>query len=280
MNLLTAIRIAYALPMIDALESLLRKICPYELESDSANRAFQRGMDALVEGLEQRGVAGAKQGFHQAIQEMKAVKYDRRFLRPSVLIVGEYLLNFHPGANHDIEDYLEKNGFEIIEAHMTDVIQKTYFTKEAKIREYNLDSTLREKGWHWIVSQVFDQAHADTDRIAASHPLYTPPCRLPELARESDSIIHHTFDTGEGILIPAEIMHHAQQGCRSFVILQPFGCLPNHVVGRGIVKRWKELYPNVQILSLDYDPDVSFANIENRLQMLVMNTKARNSLSD
>ena len=64
--------------------------------------------------------------------------------------------------------------------------------------------------------------------------------------------------------------------CRSFVILQPFGCLPNHVVGRGISKRLKEMYPDAQILPLDYDPDVSFANIENRLQMLIMNAKSGN----
>ena len=77
------------------------------------------------------------------------------------------------------------------------------------------------------------------------------------------------------MLIPGEILHHAKHGCRAFVILQPFGCLPNHVVGRGIVKRLKELYPDAQILPLDYDPDVSFANIENRLQMLIMNVRER-----
>lgn len=70
--------------------------------------------------------------------------------------------------------------------------------------------------------------------------------------KESDPIIHHTFDAGEGVLIPGEILHHAAHGCRAFVILQPFGCLPNHVVGRGISKRLKELYPDVQILPLDY----------------------------
>ena len=59
------------------------------------------------------------------------------------------------------------------------------------------------------------------------------------------------------------------------MILQPFGCLPNHVVGRGIVKKMREMYPDAQILPLDYDPDVSFANLENRLQMLIMNVKER-----
>ena len=97
--------------------------------------------------------------------------------------------------------------------------------------------------------------------------------RMDDLVKDSDPIIHHTFDAGEGVLIPGEIIHHAKHGCKYFLILQPFGCLPNHVVGRGISKKLKEMYPNAQILPLDYDPDVSFANIENRLQMLVMNAK-------
>ncbi|MCD7737252.1 MAG: hypothetical protein LUI07_09905 [Lachnospiraceae bacterium] len=120
---------------------------------------------------------------------------------------------------------------------------------------------------------VFDFAHDVTNSIAREHPLYERACRLPELVKASDPIIHHTFDAGEGVLIPGEILHHAEKGCRAFVILQPFGCLPNHVVGRGISKKLKELYPDAQILPLDYDPDVSFANIENRLQMLIMNAK-------
>ena len=275
MNMLTAVRIAFALPMIDALEGLLRKIRPYELEPGSADRAFAEGMEELTEGIRRGGVPGAKKGFRKAIEKMKQVSYDRSHLRPTVLIVGEYLLNFHPGANHGIEAYLEKNGFEIIEAHMTDVIRKTYFTKDTQIREYHLSRPFMEKSWYRIANQVFELAHDAADRIASAHPLYTPPCRLPELVKGSDPIIQHTFDTGEGVLIPAEIIHYAGQGCRAFVILQPFGCLPNHIVGRGVTKKLKELYPQVQILALDYDPDVSFANIENRLQMLIMNVKNR-----
>lgn len=273
MNLASSIRIAFALPMIDAMEELLRKIRPYELKKGAANKAFERGMDYIVEGLAKHGVAGAKKGFQKAIRLMKRIPYDRTNRKPTVLIVGEYLLNFHPGANHDIEDYLEKNGFEIIEARMTDVIRKTYFYKAAQNKEYHLHKPFREKAWYSATNIFFDMAHDLTDKIAGEHPLYEPACRMEDLVKDSDSIIHHTFDTGEGVLIPAEIIHHAKHGCKAFVILQPFGCLPNHVVGRGIAKKLKEMYPDVQILPLDYDPDVSFANIENRLQMLIMNAK-------
>ncbi|MFR2030790.1 MAG: hypothetical protein ACLS3M_04875 [Collinsella sp.] len=108
----------------------------------------------------------------------------------------------------------------------------------------------------------------------AASPLYEPDAHARARAR-SDKILHHTFDAGEGVLIPAEILEHAKRGCRNFVILQPFGCLPNHVVGRGLIHALKEQYPLAQFLPLDYDPDVSFANVENRLQMLIMNAKAQ-----
>ena len=273
MNLLAAARIAFALPMIDVLEELLRKIRPYELEPGSADRAFDEALDHVVRGLQDHGISGARRGFRWAVDRMAQVPYDRNREKPRVLIVGEYLLNFHPGANHDIERYLERSGFEIIEARMSDVIQKSYFYQDTQMKEYHLKQPLRKKAWYDLADRIFDLAHTVTDSIARRHPLYTPACRLPELVRASDPVIHHTFDAGEGVLISGEILHHAQQGCRAFVILQPFGCLPNHVVGRGVVKQLKKLYPDAQILPLDYDPDVSFANIENRLQMLVMNTR-------
>ena len=226
LSLLSALRIAYALPMIDILEELLRKIRPYELTKGSADAAFEQAMDAVIDGLSRHGVNGAK------------------------------------------------HGFEIIEARMSDVIQKSYFYRDMQVREYHLHKPLQEKLWYRMADLFFNLAHDAADKIASAHLLYDRPAvRLPELVKESDPIIHHTFDAGEGVLIPGEILHHAAHGCRAFVILQPFGCLPNHVVGRGISKRLKELYPDVQILPLDYDPDVSFANIENRLQMLIMNAR-------
>ena len=275
MNLYSAVCLAAALPMIDILEELLRKIRPYEKAKGSSDQAFEAAMDDIVEGMEKRGLRGLYRGFRKAVGRMKEIPYDRSKKKPGVLIVGEYLLNFHPGANHEIERYLEKNGFEIIEARMTDVIRKSYYCRDEQIRNFHLKKGFAQKVWYHTASQIFELAHSLADWIAKKHPLYKRATRLPELAEKSDPIIPRSFDAGEGILIPGEIIHHAEHGCKAFVILQPFGCLPNHVVGRGIVKKLRELYPDVQILSLDYDPDVSFANLENRLQMLVMNSKER-----
>ena len=269
----SSVLVALCLPMLDVLEDLLRKIRPYETIKGSAQEGFDKALNFLLDGLDRSGMRGAINGFKKAIDTMKSIAYDRTKPKPQVLIVGEYLLNFHPGANHDIEQYLEDNGLEVIQARMTDVIRKTYFYKRAQVKEYHLDKPFNEKTWYTVADNLFEFAHSITDHIAKKHPLCSPVVRMPELVKESDPIIHHTFDAGEGVLIPGEILHHAKEGCRSFIILQPFGCLPNHVVGRGLTKKLKELYPEANILALDYDPDVSFANIENRLQMLIMNTK-------
>ncbi len=273
MNFYSSIKLAFMLPMIDAYEEILRKIRPYEIIEGSSDEAFEKAMDYLIDGMEKSGIHGAFKGFAKGIKTFGTVKYDRSVKKPKVLIVGEYLLNFHPGANHDIEAYLEKNGFEIIEAKMTDVIQKTYFYQDSQIREYKVDRPTGLKIWMRTADAFFDIAHSLTDRIAKRNSLYKGSKKLKEMAEYSDPVIPHTYDSGEGILIPAEIIHHAKEGCKAFVILQPFGCLPNHVIGRGIGKKLKEMFPDVSLLPLDYDPDVSFANVENRLQMLIMNVK-------
>ena len=114
---------------------------------------------------------------------MKGVRYDRSHPRPTVLIVGEYLLNFHPGANHESERYLAENGLEIIEARMTDVIRKSYFYKHAQSREYHVDLPFGERSWYAIADHFFELAHDRCDRIARAHPLYEPPTRMPELVK-------------------------------------------------------------------------------------------------
>lgn len=270
-NMTSLLRITMGLPMIDALEEILRKIRPYEKVKGSADKAFEEGMEMLTQGLAKHGVPGAIRGFKKAMRHLSSVEYDRSKPKPTVLIVGEYLLNFHPGANGDIERYLEDNGFEIIEAKMTDVIQKSYFCQGKQITEFKVHRDKATRFWSKVANRFFTFAHHVVDHVARKEPLHEKSVLMDELSVASDPVIHHTFDTGEGILIPAEIIHHAKHGCRNFVILQPFGCLPNHVIGRGVCKKLKEMFPDIELLPLDYDPDVSRANIENRLQMLIMN---------
>jgi predicted nucleotide-binding protein (sugar kinase/HSP70/actin superfamily) len=172
-----------------------------------------------------------------------------------------------------VEEYLEKNNMEVILPRMLDVFRRDYLRKISEIKDFHVSYPFGEVLTTYIGEGLFDFAINKLEKTALKHPLYEPSTRLPEIAAVTDRVMHRTFTSGEGWLIPGEILHHASRGVHSFVILQPFGCLPNHICGRGVVKRLKEEFPNIQILPLDYDPDTSFANIENRLQMLIMNSR-------
>jgi len=256
----------------DALENLRRKIRPYELQKGETDKLVENAFVEIANGIAKGGMSGSIKPFKKAIKQLCKVRYDRTKLREQVLIQGEYLLTFHPGSNQEVEKYLEKNGMEVIFPRMYGIYRHLFLNHTiSEIKEFKVKHSLYDTMYATLGNKFMDFAVKHTDRIAKAHPLYEPDVTLEEVAKLSDHIMHHSILSGESFLIAGDILHYAAKGIRSFIILQPFGCLPNHICGRGIIKKIKEHYPAIQILPLDYDPDVSFANIENRLQMLIMN---------
>jgi len=272
---LTYANVVWGIIEADTLEFLRRKIRPYELQKGETDRIVENAFLEIAEGLSKSGIAGSIKPFKKAIKDLRAVSYDRSNLKEPVYVQGEYLLTFHPGSNQEVEKYLENNGMEVIFPRMHSIYRHLFLQHTiAKIKEFKVKFPLYDKLFAYSGYKFMDIAVKFADRIAGTHPLYEKDITLEEAAKYSDHIMHHSILSGESFLIGAHLLHHAEKGIRSFVILQPFGCLPNHVCGRGIIKKIKEQYPDIMILPLDYEPDVSFANIENRLQMLIMITRS------
>jgi predicted nucleotide-binding protein (sugar kinase/HSP70/actin superfamily) len=258
----------------DALEFLRRKIRPYELEKGQTDRVVDNAFVEIAAGLASGGIRGSMKPFRKAVDNLCKVRYDRSALREPVAIQGEYLLVFHPGSNMEIERYLERNGMEVIYPRMSGIYRHLFLQHTiSEIKEFDVKHKLYDKLYALAGNRFMDAAIRSADKIAARHPLYEPDMPLQEKAKYSDHIMHHSIMSGESFLIAADILHYAEKGVKSFLVLQPFGCLPNHICGRGVMKKVKEMHPEIMILPLDYDPDVSFANIENRLQMLIMNSR-------
>jgi len=272
---MTYANVVWGIIQADALEYLRRKIRPYELQKGQTDKITENAFLEIADGLSKGGIRGTIKPFKKAIKELCNVRYDRSKLKELVLIQGEYLLTFHPGSNQEVEKYLENNGMEVIFPRMYGIYRHLFLNHTiSEIDEFKVKHSLYDNLYARVGNKFMDFAVKHTDKIAKMHPLYEPDVTLEEVARLSDHIMHHSILSGESFLIAADILHYAAKGIRSFVILQPFGCLPNHICGRGIMKKVKEHYPGIQILPLDYDPDVSFANIENRLQMLIMNARS------
>ena len=265
---------AWSVVFMDVFEELRRKIRPYEINKGETNRVFDKVIDSIADALT-RSISEAMDEFKKGVDEFCKIRYDRSKPRPKVFITGEYLVTFHPGSNFFVEDYLEKNGMEVILPKMTNVFWREYFSKLYEKNVFHVKFPFSITAMNFAAENIFEFASKKVEKIAMKHPLYEKQPPLPELALENNHVMMCTFMSGEGWLIPAEIREFARKGVNSFVILQPFGCLPNHITGRGTMKKIKEEFPAIQILPLDLDPDTSFANVENRLQMLIMNEKNR-----
>ena len=260
---------AWAFSMLDILEELCRKIRPYETAAGETNRVFSECVEWIAAASKQ-GLGKMIGAFRRAIEAFRGLRYDRSRRKPRVLVTGELLVNFHPGTNFHVEEYLERNDMEVILPRITYQFRKDFQAAISEIRDFGAHLA----PYPFALDGAVEFIQRFLERIARSHPLYHPAARPQDLYSDVEHFIPKTLTCGEGWLMAGEIAHYAHQGVRSFIILQPFGCLPNHVCGRGVTKRLKEEFPGVQILPLDLDPDTSYANVENRLQMLIMNQTA------
>ncbi len=258
--------------VMDALEDLRRSTRPYELHKGAADAAWNRSIDALCAnvGNGRRAVYEVLSG---AVDAFNAIPLNGESQRPTALVLGEILLAVHPSSNYYLESYLEKHGLEVIGTRLSDFFHSGFVVSRAEAQHW-----FERKPWlRKLVDKVSDdllvQALAASEEIMSGYARYRPRVSAREIYATASPWIDKIHSAGEGWLILGEILHAAEHGVNSFVVLQPFGCMPNHVFGRGLTRVVKEVHPHVQVLCLDFDPDTSMGNIENRLQMLIMNAR-------
>ena len=254
--------------MLDILQSLVRKIRPYERNKGETDGLFHNSICEIAEAIK-HGTGAAKKAFKKSIEDFTELGWDRSRSRSKVLVTGELLVTYHPGSNYNMERYLEKCGMEVVFPRITDQLRKDFYGQMHQIKDFKAGIP----PYPFLVDGIFDHVQKNLENIAVMHPLYEREARPKDIYEGVSDFMPVTLSCGEGWLMAAEIDHMARDGVRSFVILQPFGCLPNHVCGRGIIRKLKERYPDIYILPLDLDPDTSMANIENRLQMLIMGSE-------
>ena len=191
--------------------------------------------------------------------------------KPRVGIVGEIYVKFSALGNNALEDFLVSEGAETVTPGL--VHFGLYCLENAR-----LDAKLYHKGsilkralcalgvWagEWLIR--------DTARAAVKHGFHEP---MPfKGARERlDGIMGEGMKMGEGWLLPAEILELIHAGINNVVCVQPFGCLPNHIVGKGVMKPIQERHPDANIVAIDYDPGMTKVNQENRLRLMLANAK-------
>ncbi len=187
---------------------------------------------------------------------------------PKVGVVGEILLKFHPYAQRGVTDWLVGRGIEVLPPLMTEFFLETFVNKEAR-REALIDtSTVSPIIYKWAYSYLRRQMRR-VDKLCAPFRYYHPFHDIFDIAREASHVINLNTQFGEGWLLPAEVIGAVRSGATHVVSLQPFGCIANHIVCRGVENKLKRYLPELNLLSLDFDSNVSEVNVVNRLLLFV-----------
>lgn len=202
-----------------------------------------------------------------------AADFDRICLteqRPSVGIVGEIFLKFHPFAQKHVTDWLIERNIEVVYPILTDFFMQSF----VNIEENKHNGTVHTRIPDFAIRLLHRQAQKRIDRanaMCSRFRYFTPIDNIFEKAEQAGKAITLSAQFGEGWLIAGETAALAAQGVRHIISMQPFGCIANQIVEKGIENRLKALYPGIDILSLDFDSSVSEVNITNRLLLFINN---------
>lgn len=256
----------------DALIEMKNRIEPYEIEPGSTRRLHRKFLYRGIRALRKSFRAGLDV-LEEAVGAFSEIPHDRSHPKPIIAVIGEILVNYHPAGNYFLESYLLKNGMELrlpplLEFFHQDVVNMRVAASLGFSDSPRLHHLLSG------VSEFFYRFHINpVNRVMEKFRYYETKPDIFEIEAKAKQVFNTAFNSGEGWLIPGKITAWMEQGVRSFIIVQPFGCLPNHVSGRGVMRALREKCPEAQILSLDFDPDVSEGNIHNRLQMMIISAR-------
>ncbi len=253
----------------DLLMKCLYRTRPYEVKKGSANALFRKLMDEAKEMLKS-DISGAdhKRMCKKIVSEFDVLPItDEK--KPRVGIVGEILVKYMPLANNYLVELLESEGAEAVVPDFIDFFQ--YSGYDSIYRSHNLGgkSSAALKGR--LIIEAIEAVKHQGEKALAESKRFHPHARIEELAEMAKPFLSLGNQYGEGWFLTGEMIHLIKEGVKNIVCIQPFGCLPNHVVGKGVIKAIKKTYPEANIAAVDYDPGASEVNQLNRIKLLLSN---------
>ncbi|MEI3111045.1 MAG: 2-hydroxyglutaryl-CoA dehydratase [Oscillospiraceae bacterium] len=268
-------RLIYAMMYGDLIMNVANQVRPYEVNAGETDALVETWKNRLIDRFQQGKGMSRKQmqaGFKEICDAFKAVPVENFGSKVRVGVVGEIYVKFSSLGNNQMEKFLLSEGAEPVVPGLTDFLIFKIFNREVDVNIY---------GGKWIkkkVCQIFkgyvEQCQRDMiDALNNSH-YFKAPGTFEDLHRLVHGYLGEGCKMGEGWLLTAEMLELIHSGTPNIVCAQPFGCLPNHIVGKGMVRRLKDDYPDSNIVAIDYDPSATKINQENRIKLMLANGKA------
>ncbi len=192
---------------------------------------------------------------------------------PKVGIVGEIYLKFNPFAQKNVGDWLVDNGIEVVPPMLVDFFIQSFVNYEVNRNSKVKKTPIPESMMKWIFGLLMRYVEKFNRIGSEGFRYFTPFGNIFDEADEARKVVSLFAQFGEGWLLPGEVMSMARHGVDHVISMQPFGCIANHIISKGIEKSIKRYYPGMRILSLDFDSGVSDVNIMNRLLLFLDSLK-------
>ena len=187
--------------------------------------------------------------------------------KPRVGVVGEILVKFLPAANNYLVDLLESEGAEAVVPDLLDFLFYCFYNQNFKVEKLGFEKKKATTANLGIKALEWFRAPATEAFAASKH--FTPPAKIQDLGKMASDIVSLGNQTGEGWFLTGEMLELIHSGAPNIVCTQPFACLPNHVVGKGVIKELRRRYPESNIVAIDFDPGASEVNQLNRLKLML-----------
>ena len=261
----------------DILMRCILRVRPYEKVKGSANNLHKKWNDYLIKILkgEIKGKSFSKI-CKEIVEDFDNMPINETVKKPKVGIVGEILVKYMPLANNLLVDLLEKEGAEAVVPDFLDFMSMML---------YNMNFKYEELGFPWFNAAVSNVGinFLKALRKPAFNALknskrFSAPVDINTIASYAKPFLSIGNQYGEGWFLCGEMAELLEEDVNNIVCIQPFGCLPNHVVGKGVIKALKAKYPNANIAAVDYDPGASEVNQLNRIKLLL--SVAEENLND
>ena len=269
----------YALEFGDIFLRCLYATRPYEAVPGSANELHEKWEEKVISFITQDKILSHrkyKKMCREIIRDFDSLpRLDIK--KPRVGVVGEILVKFHPAANNYLVDLLESEGAEAVVPDLTDFLLYCFYNTGFKADNLGFSQKSKRIGrlgikfFEWLRSAAVDEFKKSRH--------FTPPAHIEDLAKYAKDIVSEGNQTGEGWFLTGEMLELIHTGTPNIVCTQPFACLPNHVVGKGVIKELRHRYPNSNIVAIDYDPGASEVNQLNRIK-LMLSTANKNLKKD
>lgn len=250
----------------DLFMRVLYKTRPYEAIPGSANALH----DQLAEHCKAALIKGDRKTFTKTVK-MIVDAFDTLPLvdvkKPKVGLVGEILVKFHPTANNNIVNLLEREGAEAVMPDLIDFFAYTAYN--SVIKHKFLSGSLKGRVISEVLINILELYRKPLVEALERSKRFEPPKHIKVLGELAEPHLSLCNQTGEGWFLTAEMIELIHSGVDNIVCMQPFACLPNHITGKGMIKELKHSYPKSNIVAIDYDPGASEVNQVNRIKLML-----------